>query len=64
MANNDKCEFHEEKIGKLEDAVFGNGREGLVTYTAKISVYVKIIIGMLTPILVGMIVMLLKVFAV
>ena len=64
MANTEICDFHEQKIGKLEDAVFGNGREGLVTQTARISVYVKVIIGMLTPILVGMVVMLMKVFAV
>lgn len=58
--NSERCKYHEGEIKQLNSALFGNGREGLISQVAGLKSTMKMLLGITIPQLAGVIYLILS----
>jgi hypothetical protein len=56
------CKWHEDEIKRNKEAIYGNGKEGLIAQVSSIKTKLDILIAMVSALLVGMLGMLFHIF--
>lgn len=55
-----RCEWNKSEIKRMGKTLYGNGGKGVEKIVTKLDVQMKIVLSMLTPILVGVLLMVFK----